>query len=82
MPPAPPLDRPAEGRSGDAFDLWLQRGLHQLFDGVAREPIPEELLRLIEDDRVSGRPAAVDGAAPAARAPRNGRGGPSERGEQ
>jgi Anti-sigma factor NepR len=34
-----------------AFDLWLQRGLHQMFDDVAREPIPEELLKLIEDDR-------------------------------
>ena len=34
-----------------AFDLWLQRGLHQLYDDVASEPIPEDLLRLIEDDR-------------------------------
>ncbi len=34
-----------------AFDLWLQRGLHQMFDDVAREPVPEELLKLIEDDR-------------------------------
>ncbi len=34
-----------------AFDLWLQRSLHQLFDKVAKEPIPDELLRLIEQDR-------------------------------
>jgi len=34
-----------------AFDLWLQRGLHQMFDDVAREPIPPELLALIEADR-------------------------------
>ena len=34
-----------------AFDLWLNRGLHQLFDDVAREPIPEDLLRIIEEDR-------------------------------
>lgn len=34
-----------------AFDLWLQRGLHQMFDEVAREPIPPELLALIEADR-------------------------------
>ncbi len=33
------------------FDLWLQRGLHQLYDDVANEPIPDELLRLIEEDR-------------------------------
>ncbi|GBQ68902.1 hypothetical protein AA103196_2073 [Ameyamaea chiangmaiensis NBRC 103196] len=36
-----------------AFDLWLKRGLHQLFDSVANEPIPDELLRLIEEDRES-----------------------------
>ncbi len=34
-----------------AFDLWLDRGLHKLFDDVAREPLPEEFLRLIEQDR-------------------------------
>ena len=33
-----------------AFDLWLRRGLHQLFDEVAQEPIPEALLRLIQGD--------------------------------
>jgi hypothetical protein len=37
---------------GDAaFDLWLKRGLHKIYDDVANEPIPEELLRLIEEDR-------------------------------
>jgi hypothetical protein len=44
----------ARGRkpAGDAaFDLWLQRGLHRLYDEVAREPVPEELLRLIERDK-------------------------------
>nr|WP_241667177.1 NepR family anti-sigma factor [Roseomonas nepalensis] len=34
-----------------AFDIWLQRGLHHMFDDVMQEPIPEELLRLIEQDR-------------------------------
>ena len=34
-----------------AFDVWLNRGLHQLFYDVAREPIPEDLLRIIEEDR-------------------------------
>lgn len=33
------------------FGIWLSRGLHQLFDDVASEPIPEELLKLIEEDR-------------------------------
>lgn len=39
------------GRARGAFDLWLERGLHQLYDGVAEEPIPEALLQLIEKDR-------------------------------
>ncbi len=34
-----------------AFDVWLQRGLHQLYDDVTREPIPEELMKLIQEDR-------------------------------
>ena len=34
-----------------AFDVWLQRSLHQLYDDIAREPIPDELLKLIEEDR-------------------------------
>ena len=41
--------RPAKGEA--AFDLWLDRGLHKLFDDVASEPIPEELLRVIEEMR-------------------------------
>ncbi len=37
-----------------AFDIWLQRGLHRMFDDIAREPIPPELLALIEADRKKG----------------------------
>lgn len=46
--------RGAGGRkpaSDVAFDLWLERGLHAMFDEVAKEPIPPELLDLIEKDR-------------------------------
>lgn len=45
------------GRGGDtvdkAFDLWLRRGLHQLYDNVAQEPLPKELLQLIEADKAA-----------------------------
>jgi len=50
-------DKPArqaggeEGKKPEAFDIWLQRGLHQLYDSVAKEPIPDDLLRLIEQDK-------------------------------
>ena len=40
-----------DGAVDNAFDLWLRRGLHQLYDTVAKEPIPEALLRIIEEDR-------------------------------
>jgi len=32
-----------------AFDLWLERGLHQLYDHVAFEPVPEDLLKLTQE---------------------------------
>ncbi|MFC3124980.1 NepR family anti-sigma factor [Pseudoroseomonas globiformis] len=42
----------ARKRTPDAaFDEWLQRGLHAMYDDVAQEPIPDELLRLIDQDR-------------------------------
>ena len=53
----PPRPTGAEGASkrkrkaDTAFEQWLQRGLHQLFDDVANEPVPDELRKLIDDDR-------------------------------
>lgn len=47
--PPSPVEKAKRGEA--AFDLWLQRGLHQLYDSVAREPVPEDLLRLIEENR-------------------------------
>jgi hypothetical protein len=47
--PAPPARKPRKTEM--AFDLWLHKNLHQLFDEVAREPIPEELLRLIQENK-------------------------------
>ena len=47
---AAPRGGRAKRKPEQAFDQWLSRGLHQMFDQVAKEPIPEDLLRLIEDD--------------------------------
>ena len=30
------------GKGEAAFDLWLDRGLHKLFDNVTSEPLPDE----------------------------------------
>ncbi len=35
----------------DPFELWLRQGLHEAFDPALEEPVPEEVLRLIEEDR-------------------------------
>jgi len=50
-----PEDRSPSGRAGrsrtrvdQAFDTWLDRELQRMFNDVAREPIPEDLLRLID----------------------------------
>ena len=40
--------------TGTAFDQWLNRGLHQMFDDVMNEPVPEALLRLLRDDKGAG----------------------------
>lgn len=40
-----------EGGSSPAFDLFLDRGLHELYDEMFNEPLPEAWLRLIEEDR-------------------------------
>lgn len=37
------------------FDLWLQKQLHAMYDEIASEPLPDELLGLISRDAtVSG----------------------------
>ncbi|MFT8674325.1 MAG: NepR family anti-sigma factor [Acetobacter sp.] len=45
-----PSRKPKKARD-EAFNIWLRRGLHQLFDDVVNEPVPEELLKLIQEDR-------------------------------
>ncbi len=50
--PATTANSTAVKKPGDkAFDTWLKEGLHKIFDDVAREPIPQDLLKLIEEHR-------------------------------
>jgi hypothetical protein len=32
------------------FDMWLQKQLHSMYDEIAAEPLPEDLLNLIDKD--------------------------------
>jgi hypothetical protein len=38
----PPAERP--------FDMWLQKQLHAMYDEIAAEPLPDDLISLIERD--------------------------------
>ena len=46
-----PKPNPRSRPPGSAFDQWLNRGLHQLFDDVMNEPVPPELLKIVQDDQ-------------------------------
>ena len=60
-------DKPPKGRTDDAargktkstaerpFDIWLQKQLHAMYDEIASEPLPDDLLSLIERDALSGK---------------------------
>lgn len=43
--------RGRDGAPDAAFDAWLDRGLHSMFGKIADEPIPPDLLAMIEKDR-------------------------------
>jgi hypothetical protein len=62
-------DKPRGGRGGETgrprvkasperpFDMWLQKQLHAMYDEIAGEPLPEDLLGLIDSDAAnSGDP--------------------------
>ena len=60
-------DKPPKGRTDDAargktkstaerpFDIWLQKQLHAMYDEIASEPLPDDLLSLIERDAKAGK---------------------------
>ena len=37
------------------FDMWLQKQLHAMYDEIASEPLPDDLLKLIEHDASKGK---------------------------
>ena len=60
--PAAPAPKPGvkavDGKSGRVakvsaerpFDMWLQKQLHANYDDISREPLPNDLLNLIDHD--------------------------------
>jgi hypothetical protein len=47
--PPGPVSKANKGER--AFDTWLKQGLHKLFDDIASEPVPDTLLKMIDEDR-------------------------------
>jgi hypothetical protein len=35
------------------FDMWLQKQLHAMYDEITAEPLPDDLMKLIERDAES-----------------------------
>lgn len=44
----PPRSKPKA--TDRPFDMWLQKQLHAMYDEIASEPLPEDLMNLIEKD--------------------------------
>ena len=43
-----PMERP--------FDMWLQKQLHAMYDEITAEPLPNDLINLIERDASKSKP--------------------------
>lgn len=38
----------------DPFDSWLQKQLHTMYDEIVSEPLPDSLVKLIDNDAAAG----------------------------
>jgi hypothetical protein len=38
-----------QAKFNPAFDSWLETKLHRIFDSVASEPLPADLMKLLDD---------------------------------
>ena len=45
---ATPAESTAGAKPNPAFDSWLENKLHKMFDAVASEPLPADLVKLLE----------------------------------
>ena len=45
-----PLRQRPKASAERPFDMWLQKQLHAMYDEIASEPLPNDLLNLIDHD--------------------------------
>ena len=50
------------------FDMWLQKQLHAMYDEIASEPLPNDLLNLIDSDAATAD-GRKDGKTPGGKKP-------------
>jgi hypothetical protein len=43
-------DKSVKAPAERPFDMWLQKQLHAMYDEIAAEPLPDDLVKLIERD--------------------------------
>lgn len=57
--------RPKPRANERPFDLWLHKQLHAMYDEIASEPLPDELMNLIDSDaaKKSAKPSPKDDKA-------------------
>lgn len=48
--PGQPVRDRSKAQTERPFDKWLQKQLHAMYDEIASEPLPDDLLNLIERD--------------------------------
>ncbi|WP_422014780.1 NepR family anti-sigma factor [Reyranella sp.] len=51
----------AKPRASDRpFDLWLHKQLHAMYDEIASEPLPDDLVNLIEKDAAAHKKGGTE----------------------
>ena len=51
-------------RAKQPFDHWLQKQLHELYDSIAQEPLPDDLVKLVGNEPGLERKPAPAGRKP------------------
>jgi hypothetical protein len=54
-PPADVARGKVKASADRPFDKWLQKQLHAMYDEIASEPLPDDLLGLIDRDARKGK---------------------------
>ena len=54
----------AVARMDQPFDHWLHKQLHEMYDAIASEPLPDDLMKLIDDDADSASRNPLDKGSP------------------